>query len=101
VPGWGPGAPILVERDWAAVRPGYFYAMYELVKYEDPLLLAFMIFTSSTEFAKSQRRWAGCTDELARALRIYYPSPGYNCPVFFGQFRWASQEGPLAFYGHG
>lgn len=50
-PGWGPEAPVLVERDGAA-RPSYLEATIKLVKYEDPLLLAFLIFTDSAKFAR-------------------------------------------------
>jgi hypothetical protein len=87
-PGWGPGAPILIERDGAA-QPSYNYATYKLAKYEDPLLLAFLIFTESTKFARGQR-WSGSTDELIDVLRAHYPMPCLNCRVELAHVKWAS-----------
>jgi hypothetical protein len=98
-PGWGPQAPILLERDLAA-RPEYSEAMIKLVKYEDPLLLAFLIFTASTKFSRNKRKWFGSTNELAEVLTAYYPKPGLNCYLFFDQFEWAPGEGDTAFFGH-
>jgi hypothetical protein len=80
VPGWGPEAPILVERDWAARRPSYYDAMATLARYRSPLALAVLIFTDSPRFARRKRRWTGRTSELAEALAGSYPSPGLNCP---------------------
>src|SRR3712207_9233470 len=65
-PGWGPAAPILVERDGAARPPTYTMAMVDLAKYQEPLLLAFLIFTDSAKFARNKRQWSGSTEELDR-----------------------------------
>ncbi len=103
-PGWGPAAPILVERDQAA-RHSYWFAMYKLVKYEEPLLMAFLIFTESTKFARGERRWSGSTDELVDVLTTCYPSPGLNCGIELAYVPWINPEGtpdnkPMVFYYH-
>jgi len=53
VPGWGPEAPILVEQGLVGRRPSYNEVVFELAKYENPLLLAFLIFTDSPKFART------------------------------------------------
>lgn len=100
VPGWGPEAPILVERGFAGRRPSYYAVMFELAKYEDPLLLAFLIFTDSPKFARNRRRWTGSTVELAELLRAYYPRPSFNCPMYLAHLGWSSEGGPDAFMDH-
>ena len=102
-PGWGPEAPILVERDQAARHP-YSYTMFKLTKYQEPLLLAFMIFTNSTKFVRNQRWWSGSTEELTEVLYGYYPSPGHNCGYDLAYVKWSSypewNDMSVAFFDH-
>jgi hypothetical protein len=104
-PGWGPAAPILVERDGAA-RPKYHYAMDKLLKYQEPLLLAFLILTDSAKFIRNKRQWTGSTDELVEVLLGYYPMPTYNCRGELAQVKWSSYperepiDRSIAFFDH-
>lgn len=102
-PGWGPEAPILVERDGAARHP-YSYTMFKLTKYQEPLLLAFMAFTNSTKFVRNQRWWSGSTEELAEVLYGNYPMPGHNCGYDLAYAKWSSypewNDMSVAFFDH-
>lgn len=77
LPGWGPEAPILVERNEAARRPSYPVAIVELVLQQrcpSPLTLALLRFTyHSNKFTRKKRWWSGSTMELAEWLYVYYP----------------------------
>lgn len=98
VEGWGPEAPILVERDHAGKRPDYYEAMRGLARYRSPLALALLIFTDGAKFARHKRRWTGRTSELAEALAGSYPSPGLNCPVRLPELAGYPSEGPTSFH---
>ncbi len=100
VPGWGPESALLVEQDSAGRKPFYNDVLSKLTKYENPLLLAFLIFTNSPKFARNRRRWSGGTVELAEVLGASYPAPGLNCPSYLAHLGWSSDTGPGAFYGH-
>ena len=83
VPGWGPEAPILVERDFAGRKPRYRAALCDLLyRYRSPLSIAVLNFTySSSKFTKKNRVWSGFTNKLAEQLRGYCPIPSCS-----GQF---------------
>ena len=102
-PGRGPAAPILVERDQAA-RPKYHYAMDKLLKYQEPPLMAFLIFTDSAKFIRNKRQWMGSTEELVEVSNAYYPMPSHNCRAVFALVKWSSypdpDDMPLAFFDH-
>ena len=104
-PGWGPAAPILVERDGAA-RPNYSYTMFKLTKYQEPLLMAFLIFTDSAKFIRNERWWSGSTKELTKVLLDYYPMPSHNCRPELAYVKWSSYpelepvDLSLAFFDH-
>ena len=100
VPGWGPEASILVERDHAGKRPSYYEAMHTLARYRSPLALALLIFTDGPKFARHKRRWTGRTSELAEALAGSYPSPGLNCPVYLPALAGCPDADPTSFYGN-
>jgi len=61
VPGWGPAAPILVERGRTGLRLSHEDARYTLLcKYRSPLPLAVLEFTSDRyKFNKKRRIWSG------------------------------------------
>lgn len=82
LPGWGPEAPILVEKDSAARRPSYHEAIFNvLLRHRRPLPLAALRFTyHSGKFRKNKRQWTGSTTELAGWLRAYYPGFKDNYP---------------------
>ena len=101
VPGWGPEAPILVERDHAGKRPDYYDAMRTLARYRSPLALALLIFTDGPRFARHKRRWTGRTSELAEALAGSYPNPGLNCPVYLPELAGYPDAEPTSFYDDG
>jgi hypothetical protein len=73
VEGWGPAAPILLERGDAGRRPRMRDACCKLLRYESPLALAVMIFTDNHPFTKKNREWCGGSKELADKLRRSYP----------------------------
>ena len=77
VPGWGPEAPILVERDLAGRKPCYRNALCDLLyRYRSPLSIAILNFTyESSKFTKKNRVWSGFTNKLAEQLRGYCPIP--------------------------
>jgi len=103
-PGWGPEAPILVERDGAARPPTYTFAMVDLAKYQEPLLLAFLIFTDSTKFVRNKRWWSGSTEELVEVLLGCYPMPSLNCRMEVAYVKWSSypelNDMSVAFFDH-
>lgn len=105
-PGWGTAAPILVERDGAARPPKHIFAMVDLAKYQEPLLLAFLIFTDTAKFVRNQRWWSGSTEELVEVLLGCYPMPGLNCRMEVALVKWSSYpelhpvDVSLAFFEH-
>jgi hypothetical protein len=67
-PGWGAERPILVAKDGAAAKnPLFCHTLFELARYEKPLLVAIL---NST---RKQRNWSGTTREMQRRLLAYYP----------------------------